>query len=90
MLEDIKKMEGINNTDFDSIIKSFIESAKKDLEMVGIVKDKIVDSDGLIYAAIVTYVKSQIDVDNSEMYRASYELQKDTLRHTSCYIKSES
>ena len=87
MLEDIKKMQGINNKEFDTIIQNYIESAKKDLEMVGIDKSKFLMNDKLIYSAIVSYVKSFIDVDNSELFRDSYLLQKDALRHTSEYIK---
>lgn len=87
MLEDIKKMQGINNTDFDVIIKNYIDSAKLDLEMVGIDKSKIVESDKLIYSAIISYVKSFIDIDNSELFASAYALQKDTLRHITYYTK---
>ena len=87
MLEDIKKMQGINNTDFDDIIQNYIESAKLDLKMCGIVESKInVNSDKLIYSAIVSYVKSFIDVDNSELFANAYALQKDALRHIGEYI----
>ena len=41
MLEDIKKMQGINHNDFDDIIKKYIDSAKMDLQMCGIEKSKI-------------------------------------------------
>ena len=87
MLEDIKKMLGINNNEFDSIIKNYIESAKKDLEMVGIDKSKFMINDKLINSAIFSYVKSFLDVDNSELYSNAYMLQKDTLRHLSEYTK---
>lgn len=85
MLNDIKKMLGINNNDFDSIINNYIESARLDLEMIGIDKSKIMEEDELIYSAIVNYVKSCIDVDNSELYINAYNLQKDTLRHIEEY-----
>ena len=85
MLNDIKKMLGINNSDFDSMIKNYIESARLDLEMIGIDKSKINQEDELIYSAIVSYVKSFIDVDNSELYANAYNLQKDTLRHIEEY-----
>ena len=38
-----------------------------------------------IETAIITYVLSFLDVDNSELYTNSYLLQKDTLRHLSEY-----
>ena len=86
MLEDIKKMQGINHKDFDDIILKYIDSAKKDLQMCGIDKSKISISDNLIYSAIVSYVKSFIDIDNSELFANSYVLQKDALRHISEYM----
>lgn len=89
MLENIKKIEGINNTDFDEIIKQYIESAKQDLVMTGIAKSKIDNPDELINTAIITYVKSQIDVSNSAMYKDSYNLQKDHLRHFAEYLKKD-
>lgn len=85
MLEDIKKMQGINHNDFDDIIQKYINSAKMDLQMCGIEKSKISISDNLIYSAIVSYVKSFIDIDNSELFANSYALQKDALRHISEY-----
>ena len=85
MLDDIKKMQGINNNEFDNIIQNYIGSAKKDLEMIGIDKSKIVENDKLIYSAIISYVKSNIDVDNSELFANAYSLQKDALRHMDYY-----
>lgn len=81
MLADIKKLCGINNTDFDSIINMQIESAKADLKACGIAPAKITESDALIYSAIATYVKAFIDVSNSELYKNAYNLQKDAIRH---------
>ena len=89
MLEDIKKMLGINNTDFDIIIKFYINSAKEDLVMTGIAESKVIEQNPLIYSAIVSYVKSFIDVDNAELYRNAYALQKDALRHHIEYISEE-
>lgn len=89
MLEDIKKIGGINTNDFDSIIETYIESAKSDLVMSGIAKSKVKDYDPLIYSAIVSYVKSLIDVDNAELYRNAYSLQKDELRHHVEYLSED-
>ncbi len=89
MLEDIKKTLGINNDDFNVIIKNYIKSAFKDLEMAGIAKSKIKEYDPLIYSATISYVKSLIDIDNAELYKNAYELQKDSLRHHIEYISEE-
>ena len=83
MLEDIKKIQGINHTDFDDMINTWIEAAKLDLKSIGIVNTD--NPDSLLKTAIITYVLSFLDVANSEMYENSYNLQKDILRHTTEY-----
>ena len=83
ILENIKKMMGINNSDFDDIINSYIESAVLDLESVGIAVSK---DDALIQTAIITYVKSHLDIDDAELFANSYFLQKDALKHTTEYM----
>ena len=87
MLEEIKKIQGINHTDFDSTITIWIEAAKLDLISVGIVNTLVNSNnpDQLIKNAIITYVLSFLDVSNSEMYAKSYSLQKDNLRHYGAY-----
>ncbi len=86
MLEEIKKIQGINHNEFDSTITIWIESAKLDLKSVGIVDTLIDNPNSLIKTAIITYVLSFIDVPNAELYANSYALQKDVLRHTKEYI----
>jgi len=85
MLKEIKKMQGICHNEFDSIIQSYIESCEADLKAIGIAEKKIEDDDALIHTAILTYVLSFLDVNNSEMYSNSYNLQKDVLRHLGEY-----
>lgn len=85
MLDEIKKIQGINHTEFDSMINTWIESAKLDLKSVGIVNTLVDNPDSLLQTAIITYVLSFIDVPNSEMYARSYSLQKDVLRHLKEY-----
>lgn len=83
----IKKILGLNNYEFDDLIDSYINAAKKDLELVGIKKEKITDEDPIIFSAIVCYVKSQYDPENSQLYMDSYNLQKDSLRRYREYIE---
>ena len=85
MLEEIKKIQGINHDDFDTIIWNYIESCKLDLKAIGIAKEKVDLDNDLIHTAILTYVLSFLDVNNSEMYSNSYNLQKDVLRRLSEY-----
>lgn len=86
MLEEIKKIQGINHNEFDSVINTWIESAKFDLKGIGIVNTLVDNPNSLIKTAIITYVLSFLDVTNSELYAKSYQLQKDVLRHTTEYI----
>lgn len=86
MLEEIKKIQGINHTEFDNMINSWINSAKLDLKSIGIVETLVDTPNALIQTAIITYVLSFLDVVNAEMYAQSYALQKDVLRHTTEYI----
>lgn len=85
MLDEIKKIQGINHTEFDSMINTWIESAKLDLKSIGIVSTLVEVPDDFVKTAIITYVLSFIDVPNSEMYSKSYSLQKDVLRHLKEY-----
>lgn len=85
MLEEIKKIQGISHNDFDTIIQNYIESAKLDLKAIGIADFKVNKEESLIKTAIFTYVLSFLDLNNSEMYSNSYNLQKDVLRHLSEY-----
>lgn len=89
MLEEIKKIQGINHTEFDTMIRTWIESAKLDLKSIGIVSTLVDNPDSLVQTAIITYVLSFIDVPNSEMYARSYSLQKDVLRHLKEYSWGE-
>lgn len=86
MLEDIKKMQGISHNEFDSIINDYIQAGLLDLKSIGIVNSKLTSSDFLIRTAIITFVLSNLDVNNSEMYYNSYMMQKDKLRHLREYI----
>ena len=87
MLDEIKKIEGINHDEFDDMINIWIESAQLDLKGIGIVNTLIDNPNSLIKNAIITYVLSFLDVSNSDMYNQSYQLQKDVLRHTTEYTK---
>ena len=85
MLEEIKKIQGINHNEFDSMITIWIEAAQCDLQSIGIVNTE--NPNSLVKNAIITYVLSFLDVDNADMYSKSYSLQKDVLRHITEYIE---
>lgn len=87
MLDEIKKIQGINHNEFDSMIKTWIKAAQLDLKSIGIVDTFINNPDSLVKNAIITYVLSFLDVSNAELYQQSYYMQKDTLRHITSYIE---
>lgn len=86
MLNEIKKIQGINHTDFDDMINTWIEAAKLDLKSIGIVDTLVDNPNSLVQTAIITYVLSFLDVVNADLYANSYAIQKDVLRHTTEYI----
>lgn len=86
MLEEIKKIQGINHFDFDNMITIWIEAAELDLKGIGIVDTEVDNPNSLVKNAIITYVLSFLDVTNADLYANSYALQKDVLRHTTEYI----
>lgn len=87
MLEEIKKIQGINHNDFDTMINTWIEAAELDLKSIGIVNTLVNNPNSLVKNAIITYVLSFLDVANADLYSSSYALQKDVLRHTTEYIE---
>lgn len=87
MLDKIKKIQGINHTDFDTTIEMWIEAGRQDLKGIGIVDTLVDDPDSILETAIITYVLSHLDVVNAELYSNSYALQKDVLRHTNEYYE---
>lgn len=89
MLEEIKKIQGINHNDFDTMINTWIDAAKLDLKSIGIVESLVNNPNSLVQTAIITYVLSFLDVVNADLYSSSYALQKDVLRHTKEYIEVE-
>ena len=87
MIEEIKKIQGINHNDFDTMITTWIDAAKLDLKSIGIVESLVNNPNSLVQTAIITYVLSFLDVVNADLYSSSYALQKDVLRHTTEYIE---
>ena len=88
MLEEVKKIQGINHDEFDTMIETWIEASKQDLINIGVKQDLVNEAtDSLIRTTIIQFVLSQLDVSNSELYSNSYVLLKDTLRRVGAYIQ---
>ena len=86
MLNDIKKVLGLNNTQFDTLLQNFINAGKRDLIESGIVESKVVETDPLIYSALISFVLAMMDTyEYRELSANAYALQKDQLRHYQDY-----
>lgn len=75
MLSDIKNSLRINGTDLDIEIIDLIESAKADLILSGVHKDKVIDTDPLIKRAVTVYCKANFGYEDpklSERFQESY------------------
>ncbi|MEK4381171.1 head-tail connector protein [Aeribacillus sp. FSL K6-2848] len=81
MLESVKRALRVTVSDFDEEIQDLIDAAKRDLEIAGVDKDKIVDTDKLIRRAIITYCKANFGYDNpeAERFQQSYDMLKQHL-----------
>lgn len=89
MLDEIKKIQGINHTEFDTTINMWISAGKQELINIGIKQSLLGETitDTLIKTTIIEFVLSKLDVVNAELYTNSYSLLKDTLRHVSSYME---
>lgn len=75
MLQDVKDALRVSGNDLDIEIQDLIESAKADLILSGVNKDKIVNTDPLIKRAIIVYCKANFgydDVNMAERFEQSY------------------
>lgn len=75
MLNDVKDALRVNGDDLNIEIIDLIESAKADLILSGVNKDKVIDIDPLIKRAITLYCKANFgyeDVKLAERFQESY------------------
>lgn len=75
MLEDAKGALRINGEDLDVEVQDLIDAAKADLQLSGVHKDKIVDTDPLIKRAIIVYCKAHFGYEDpklTERFQQSY------------------
>lgn len=75
MLQDIKDSLRVSGDDLDAEILDLIESAKADLILSGVHKDKVKDNDPLIKRAVTVYCKAHFGYDDpkiAERFEQSY------------------
>lgn len=90
MLQDIKDALRVNGDDLNNEILDLIESAKADLILSGVNKDKVIDTDPLIKRAIIVYCKANFgydDVNMAERFEQSYISLKHHLTLSTEYIE---
>lgn len=66
LIDDIKKSLRISNTAYDTEIQDLIDAAKADLILIGVLSEKILDSDPLIKRAITVYCKANFGYNNPD------------------------
>jgi uncharacterized phage protein (predicted DNA packaging) len=75
MLEDVKSALRVDGDDLDTEIQDLIDAAKADLQLSGVHKDKVVDTDPLIKRAIIVYCKANFGYEDpklTERFQQSY------------------
>lgn len=78
LLDDVKLALRISSSAFDTEVQDLIYAAKADLQLSGVDKLKILDTDPLIKRAVITYVKANFGFDNpdAERFQQAYYLLK--------------
>lgn len=75
MLNDVKSALRVDGDDLDTEIQDLIDAAKADLQLSGVHKDKIVDTDPLIKRAVIVYCKANFGYEDpklTERFQQSY------------------
>lgn len=75
LVEKIRQRVRLTTTTLDTEIADLIDEAKADLQLSGVLDEKIVDTDPLILQAISTYCRAYYEPDNAkaERLQQSYE-----------------
>lgn len=69
LLDDVKKALRISNAEYNTEVQDLIDAAKLDLEITGLYKPLILDSDALIKRAITLYCKAHFGYNNPDADR---------------------
>ena len=69
LLDDVKKALRISNAEYNTEVQDLIDAAKLDLEITGIYKPLIIDTDALIKRAITLYCKAHFGYNNPDADR---------------------
>lgn len=69
LLDDVKKALRISNAEYNTEVQDLIDAAKLDLEITGLHKPLILDTDALIKRAITLYCKAHFGYNNPDADR---------------------
>lgn len=69
LLEAVKSSIRVDGDDLNDEIQDLIDAAKADLQLSGVSKSKIIDTDPLIKRAIIVYTKANFGYDNKDAIR---------------------
>ena len=87
MLIDVRRALRIISTSFDDEINDLILACKDDLQLCGLLGEKILDTDALIKRAIIVYCKTNYGLDNpdAERFQKSYDMLKNHMSLSTDY-----
>lgn len=88
MLDKIKLALRFDDNILDEDIQDTIDAAIADMELCGVLRSKIVETDPLIIRAIKTFCKAEYSTDEKESnkYRECYEMLRNHLTMSTDYI----
>lgn len=69
LLDDVKKALRISNAEYNTEVQDLIDAAKLDLEITGLYKPLIIDTDALIKRAVTLYCKAHFGYNNPDADR---------------------
>lgn len=75
MLNDVKNALRVSGDDSNTEVQDLIDAAKADLQLSGVHKDKVVDTDPLIKRAVIIYCKAHFGYEDpkyAERFAESY------------------
>lgn len=87
----IKQRVRLTGNALDIEVQDLIDECKADLVLSGVLEDKVIDTDPLIYRAVSTYCRAYYEGDNvkAERLQSSYESLKAHLSMSVDYTVAE-
>lgn len=84
LIDDVKKVLRVSHNEMNAEIQGLIDACKKDLELKGILKEKIAEDNPSIVQAINLYCKANFGYNNPDAMRFSEAYEKLSLSLARC------